>query len=261
MKSWADFKVIMPYANDLFGVYQPLLRWKSRIFGNRFDKFRNAIFPNLAGQARWSQRAPLQAQLDRVTSTELATDTGPQALSISDLKPVAVVSQAQPDLEPTIDCGIARLLQRDIGKNPSRDWRCRITPESMTTLLEQLKTIVAKPTELQNFPEIAEYVQRFTQGIAISDQALAMQSLFNKEARVSSFLLFLSRHKPSQLNDLFFTRAAGGSSSGGLTITARTARHLGQTEPTEVHPPTSTFLAPSKGADCLPPGMTRQPLS
>ena len=67
MKSWADFKVIMPYANDLFGVYQPLLRWKSLIIGNRFDKFRNAIFPNLAGQARSSQRAPLQVQLDRVT--------------------------------------------------------------------------------------------------------------------------------------------------------------------------------------------------
>ena len=205
MKSWADFKVIMPYANDLFGVYQPLLRWKSLIIGNRFDKFRSALHPKHAEQARMSQRAPSQVPLDHVTRADSVTDTAPQQLSISDLNPVAVLSQAQPDLEPTIDCGIARLLQRDIGKNPSRDWRCRITPESMQTLLEQLKTIVAKPTELQNFPEIAEYVQRFTQGIAISDQALAMQSLFNKEARVSSFLLFLSRHKPSQLNELFFT--------------------------------------------------------
>jgi len=205
MKSWADFTGILPYASDLSGIYQPLLRWKSRIFGNRFDKFRSALYPKLAEQARTSQSGPLQVPLDPVTGAELATDTGPQALSISDLKPIAVVSEGQPHLEPTIDCGIARLLQRDICKNPSRDWRCLITPESMTTMLERLKTIVAKPNELQNFPEIADYVQSFTRGIGSSDQTLVMQSLFNKEARVSSFLLFLSRHKPTQLNDLFFT--------------------------------------------------------
>ncbi len=207
MKSPADVKGMMPFANDLFGVYQPLLRWKSRIIGTRFDKFRNAIFPNLAGQARSSQRAPLQVQLDGLTSTELATNTGHQALRISDLNPVAIVSEVQPPLPPDIDSGIARLLQRDIGSNPAPDWKRLITTESMTTLLERLKMIVAKSAELQNFPDIADYVQSFTQGIATSDQALAMQSLFNKEARVSSFLLFLSRHKPSQLNDIFFTAA------------------------------------------------------
>ena len=174
---------------------------------HRFDKFRDAILPYLAGQARSSQRAPLQVQLDRVTSTELATNTGHQALSISDLKPIVIVSEVQPPLPPDIDCGIARLLQRDIGSDLAPDWKRLITTESMTALLERLKIIVAKSTELQNFPDIADYVQSFTRGIATSDQALVMQSLFNKEARVSSFLLFLSRHKPSQLNDLFFTAA------------------------------------------------------
>ena len=205
MKSPADVKEIIPYTNDLCGIYQPLLRWKSRILGNPFDKLRNAIFPNLAGQARWSQRAPLHVQLDRVTSTGLATNTGHPAPRISELKPVAIVSEAQPALPAAIDCGIARLIQRDIASNPAPDWKRLITTESMTTWLERLKIIVAKSTELQNFPDIADYVQRFTQGIATSDQALAMQSLFNKEVSVSSFLLFLSRHKPSQLNDLFLT--------------------------------------------------------
>jgi len=205
MKSPADVKGIMPYANDLCGVYQPRLRWKSRFIGNRFDKFRNAIFSYLAGQARSSQRAPLQVQLDGVTSTGLATNAGHQALRISDLKPVAIVSEAQPPLPAAIDCGIARLIQRDIGSNPAPDWKRLITTESMTTLLERLKMIVAQSGELQNFPDIADYLESFTHGIGTSDQALAMQSFFNKEARVSSFLLFLSRHKPSQLNDLFFS--------------------------------------------------------
>lgn len=205
MKSWTDFKVILPNTSEFFGIYQPLLCWKSRIIGNRFDKFRNALSRNLADQPRSSQRAPSQLQLDRVTHAEPATDSGSQALPISDLKPVAFVSEVQPHLAPTIDCGIARLLQRDIGSNPPRDWRSVITSESMTTLLEKLKTIVAKPTELQNFPDIADYVQSFTHAIGTSDQTLLVQSLFDKEARVSGFLIFLARHKPTQLNELFFT--------------------------------------------------------
>jgi len=205
MKSRADFKDTMPYVSDLFGVYQPLLRWKSRVIGNRFDKLRNAFFRSLAEQeARPSQRAPLEVKLDG-TTRGLATDTGDQAVSISDFEPITVVSEVEPHLAPTIDCGIARLLQRDIGSNPPRDWRRLITTESMTMLLEKLKTIVAKPNELQKFPDIADYVQSFTRGIDSSDPSLTMQSLLKKEARVSNFLLFLSRHKPTQLDDLFFT--------------------------------------------------------
>jgi hypothetical protein len=205
MKSWTDFKVILPNTSEFFGIYQPLLCWKSRIIGNRFDKFLNALSRNLADQPRSSQRAPSQVQLDRVTHAEPATDSGSQALPISDLKPDVSVSAVQPQLAPTIDCGVARLLQRDIGTNPPRDWRRLITTESMTTRLEKLKTIVARPTELQNFPDIADYVQSFTHAIGTSDQTLLVQSLFDKEARVSGFLLFLARHKPTQLDELFFT--------------------------------------------------------
>jgi len=205
MKSWADLKSFLPYAIDLFGVYQPLRRWKLRIIDNLFDKFPNALYPNLAEQARSSQPAPLQGQLERETGAELATDTVRQAPSISDPKPVAFVSEVRPPLAPTIDCGIARLLQRDVGSDPPRDWGRLITTELMTTRLEKLKTIVAKPAELQNFPDIADYVQSFTQAIATSDQAQLMQSMFDKEARLSGFLLFLARHKPTQLNEIFFT--------------------------------------------------------
>jgi hypothetical protein len=205
MKSWADLQSFLPYAIDLFGVYQPLRRWKLRIIDNLFDKCPNALYPNLAAQARSSQRSPLQGQLERQSSVELVTDTGRQAPSISDPKPVAFVSEVQPPLAPTIDCGIARLLQRDIGSDPPRDWGRLITTELMTTRLEQFKTIVAIPAELQNFPDIADYVQSFTEAIGTSDQDQLMQSMFDKEARLSGFLLFLARHKPTQLNEIFFT--------------------------------------------------------
>ena len=205
VKSPAEFRGIMPYASDLLGIYQPLRRWAFRILGNRFEKFRNALYPYLAEQPRSSQHARLPGQLDRVTGAELATDTGGQALTVSDPKPVAVVSDVKPPLATDIDSGIARLLQRDIGSDPPRDWTRLITTASMTTRLEKLKAIVAKPDELQNFPDVADYVQSFGQAIGSSDHTLVVQSLFEKEARVAGFLLFLARHKPSQLNELFFT--------------------------------------------------------
>jgi hypothetical protein len=205
MKSWADFKSVLPYASDLFGVFQPLLRWKSRVIDNRFENVRNGRYSNLAEQARSSQRAPLRGQLERQSSAELATDTGRQAPSISDLNPVAFVSEVQPPLAPDIDCGIARLLQRDIGSNPPKDWRCVITTELMTMRLEKFKTIVTQPAELQKFPDIDDYVQTFAEVIGSSDQTLPVQALFEKEARICSYLTFLARHKPTQLNELFFT--------------------------------------------------------
>jgi hypothetical protein len=204
MKAPADVKGIMSNTSDLFGVYQPLLRWKSRIIGNCFDKFRNALSRNLAEQARPSQRTALQVDFDR-TTRGLATDNRRQSPSVNNLKPVAIVSDVQPRLPSSIDCGIARLLRRDIGSNAPRDWKRLITTESMAILLEKLKIIVAKPTELQYFPDIADYVQSFTHANRSSDQTLLVQSLLDKETRISNYLTFLARHKPTQLDDLFFT--------------------------------------------------------
>jgi len=208
MKSWTDFKVD---TNELFEIYQPLVSWKSRIIGNRFDKFRNALFGNFVDRS--SQRARSEVQLNRGTYAEPATDKENQAVPIRDLMPDVSASALQPQLAATIDCGVARLLQRDIGSNPPRDWRSVITTASMTIRLDKLKTIVAKPRELQNFPDIAAYVQTFTHAIDSNDRTVIVKSLLDKEARIASFLLFLSRHQPTQLNELFFTAPQADSNS------------------------------------------------
>lgn len=205
MKSPSDFKAIMPYACDLFGIYQLLRRWKFRMVANFFENFRNARYPEFAEQTPSSQRVPLPWRLDRQTCAESAAEGERQAPTISNPKPMAILSEVHPPLPREIDCGIARLLQRDIANNPPRDWSRLITTASMATRLEQLKAIVAKPDEWQNFPDIADYVQSFTQVIGTGDQTLLGQSLFEKEARIAGFLLFLARHKPSQLNEIFFT--------------------------------------------------------
>lgn len=214
MKSQADFKGTVPFASEILGICQPLRRWKFRMIGNRFAKLRNALYTEVAEQEWSSQGAPLPRQLDRATGAELAADSGPQAPIISDPKPMTVVSEGRPPLAPDIDCGIARLLQRDLGSNPPREWGRLITSASMTTRLEKLKAVVAKPDELENFPDIADYVQSFAQAIASNDRTLVAQSLFEKEARIASFLLFLARHKPSQLNELFFAASQADNRCG-----------------------------------------------
>ena len=210
MKSWTDFKVILPTTNEFFGIYQPLLGWKSRIIGNHFDKFRIALFRNLVDRARSSQRGPAQVQLDRVTHSEPATDSGSQALPISDPKADVSGRAMQPQLAPTIDCGVARLLQRDIGSNPPRDWRSVITTESMTTRLEKLKIIVAKPRELQKFPDIADYVQSFTHGIATNDHTLLVQSLLDKGSARFQFSALPFTPSTQPVERIIFYGLAGG---------------------------------------------------
>jgi len=198
----------MPDASAMWGISPPLRRWKFRMIGNRFEKIRNALYPKLAEQARSYQHAPLQGLPDRQTSAEWAANTVGRAPTISDPKPNTVLSQRRPPLAPDIDCGIARLLQRDIGSSQPREWGRLITAASMTTRLEKLKALVTKPDELQNFPDIADYVQNFANAIGTGDQTLLVQSLLEKEARIAGFLLFLARHKPSQLNELFFAASA-----------------------------------------------------
>ena len=212
MKSWTDFKVILPNSQMNSSEFTSPY-WagkKPRIIGNHFDKFRIALFRNQAYRARSSQRGPAQVQLDRMTHSKPATDSGSQALPISDPKADVSGRAMQPQLAPTIDCGVARLLQRDIGSNPPGNWRSVITTESMTTRLWKLKIIVTKPRELQKFPDIADYVQSFTHGIATNDHTLLVQSLLDKEARVSSFLLFLSRHQAQPVERIIFYGLAGG---------------------------------------------------
>ena len=45
------FTGTLPYASELFGVYQPLLGWKSRMIGSRYNGARRALYGSLAARA------------------------------------------------------------------------------------------------------------------------------------------------------------------------------------------------------------------
>jgi hypothetical protein len=63
MKTFDDYKGILPYSSELFGIYQPLLGWKSRIILERYERVRSSLYNELAARSLVSARAPVQIQL------------------------------------------------------------------------------------------------------------------------------------------------------------------------------------------------------
>src|SRR5215208_4677528 len=182
MKSWDDYKGILPYASELFGIYQPLLGWKSRLTSKRFDRFRNRLYRRIAEETLTTVRAPLQVQVDRMArSTNAAANVARAVVRIDNLKPLTFFTETQPYLSQMIDSGVARLLLQDIGSKPPTDWKEIVTTDRMTTLLEKLKEIVTTPGELQDFPEVADYLESFSATLGTRDQATLLQAFFDKE--------------------------------------------------------------------------------
>lgn len=209
MKTWDDYKGILPYASELFGIYQPLLGWQSRLTAKRYERFRGALYRGIADQVLTTVRAPVQVQIQPRASRTTRSDTAGNAASraavrIDQLRPLTFFSGVQPYLSPTIDSGVARLLTHEIGDKPPQDWKALVTTEKLTAQLEKLKEIVTRPGEIQSYPDLAEYMESFAAALASRDQATVLQAFFDKEARVSGYMLFLAQHTPAQLTELFF---------------------------------------------------------
>src|SRR5947199_7797207 len=90
-------------------------------------------------------------------------------------------------------------MQADLGDTPPKDWKRIVTTEGMTSLLDKVKTIVTTPGELQSYPALADYLETFTAAIGVRDQAEVLQAFFDKEARVTGYVIFLAQHTPNQL--------------------------------------------------------------
>src|SRR5512132_2391739 len=56
------FKGTLPYASELFGIYQPLLGWKSKMTEDRFNRSRDSLFRSLSTRAISRARSDLDVQ-------------------------------------------------------------------------------------------------------------------------------------------------------------------------------------------------------
>jgi hypothetical protein len=85
MGSFDDYKGILPYASELFGIYQPLLGWKSQIIQKRYERFRSSLYAELAARTLVTARAPVQIKLN--PRDVLANAASGASFEISNLAP------------------------------------------------------------------------------------------------------------------------------------------------------------------------------
>ena len=207
MGSFDDYKGILPYASELFGIYQPLLGWKSQIIQKRYERFRSSLYAELAARTLVTARTPVQIKLN--PRDVLANAASGASFEISNLAPIDLTAAAEIHVSDTIDSGIARMIAHDLGAEPPKDWKTLISPRRIDERLKKLKDILSNPGQLQRQPELKDYVENFSRSVDVQGGTQALlQELFAKEAKIGGYLLFLSQHTPSNLTNLFYRRPA-----------------------------------------------------
>jgi hypothetical protein len=204
MKSFGDYKGTLPYASELFGIYQPLLGWKSRIIGSRYEQFRSSLYNELAARTLIPARAPVQVQSSDGHTDGMASRVGALSFTVTHLDVLDLDRASEPHVSTTIDSGIARMILSELGKDPPKNWTKVITRPHIEELLKKFEGILSSPTELQKHSDLSDYVAAFSNAYAQTDTQLLLRELYAKECKVGGYLLFLAQHTPSSLNALFF---------------------------------------------------------
>lgn len=203
MSDLKAFVGVLPYASELFGIYQPLLGWKSQRVAKRVEQSRQQAYTAIARTALTRVQSTLRVHAEGGGERFLAQPTQLR-FKVSDLRPVDLDAQPRAGVAPSIDSGVARMLAEQIGSAPPEDWRRLVTTEHMTELLEALQESLQSPEELARRPAVAAYVSGFVAELQGQERETVIRTLFDKESRVAGYLVFLAQHAPSQLTPLFF---------------------------------------------------------
>lgn len=219
MSSFDKFTGILPYASEVFGIYQPLLGWRSRLISKRYERIRGSLYNELAMRTLTTARAPVEVKL-RKTGLDVAAASTEPSFTVSKLAPLNLDLELAPRLSTTIDSGIARLIASELKSHPPSDWSHVISAERVGEFLKTFQEIVTSGT-LPKYPELADYVENFGKAYARNDNQSMVQELFARESKVAGYLLFLAKHSPSSLEPLFFS-----SPTTALLASARMADPL-----------------------------------
>jgi len=205
-KKFDIFKGTFPYASELFGVYQPLLGWKSRITKLRYNQSRAVLYQEVADRLMMSAtRPPVVAELSGNVRERLSVLTMLHEANIRQLEPLWLSSAPQPYVAPKIDSAIARLVHERIGATPPNDWEAIVGRDAIVEALDEVRIIILDQNRLAKHPRIQEYVALYMAATATQDDAQAsLQSMFQREASIAGYLTFLEQHHPSALLDMFF---------------------------------------------------------
>src|SRR5689334_3100992 len=154
MTSFDDYKGIEPYASELFGIYQPLLGWRSQIIAKRYDRVRSSLYDKLASRTLVASRAPVRVTSRDAAATALHANAA-LSFEVTKLAPLDLDRSSEPHVATAIDTGIARMILGEIGNKPPKDWTAIVTEAHVSELLKTFAGIVRDPAELEKHSELS----------------------------------------------------------------------------------------------------------
>src|SRR5262245_2782673 len=114
MKTIDDYVGILPYASELFGIYQPILGWKSQIVLKRYERIRSKLYNDIAARSLMSARAPVQIKLRDIGANVPGSGLTRLSFKASQLAPLNLDRTSETHIAATINSGIARLTLREL---------------------------------------------------------------------------------------------------------------------------------------------------
>src|SRR5262245_40897682 len=99
----ADYKGILPYASELFGIYQPLLGWKSRIVTERYQRFRSSLYKELTARTLASAASAVKVRVNDAPSNLLPGAFGASPFVVENLSPLDLSVASAPHVSTLID--------------------------------------------------------------------------------------------------------------------------------------------------------------
>jgi len=213
-----DYTTVLPYASELFGIYQPLLGWKSQRLADRFQKgFANdkrSILDDL------SKHFAAQVEVDYRDDCQVEVRMRPGALARGNIKSfksllLKNISRDLPpyeNYEPEI---WSRLITSEKVEAIIKE---RVIPEYTTVYQQRCKQlglskeVEGSPRLSTISPEIEEAVPRFTVGgPALSPEFKkkvlrnAIDDRLRYESSMAGTILFLTEHHLHQeLSKIFY---------------------------------------------------------
>src|SRR4051794_25990233 len=102
------FKGTLPYASELFGIYQPLLGWKSKLTAERYERQLAPAYDAVGSRFLKALSAPVEVAVrDSARGVE---GRGRLTFDVHDLAPLALPEQPGPRVASAVQSGIAQLL-------------------------------------------------------------------------------------------------------------------------------------------------------
>lgn len=198
-----NFRGTLPHASEIYGVFQPLLGWKSRLTANRLNgaEIRLPAFPPLVGiSSDQNHMMSIVIGRDRAATINASGVISPSQPGDLFASPPELIRFDTPEY---VDGLIVRFLQRearpqlvDHGLDDSAFWsgfwESVLSQDALNVILEKAIDFVNGPPVFEHLlkPDqtnpLLEYVQKTR--LMISDREQAAAYLFNKEIYVARYL-------------------------------------------------------------------------